>query len=187
MVQAPSKFLTLEEFLQQPETKPASEYLDGRIVQKPMQKAAHSVIQGELAAAANTALKGKKIARAFPELRCTFEGSSVVPDIAVLTWNHIPREEDGMIGGELLKAPDWIIEILSPRQSQTIVMMKILRCLENGTQMGWLIDPAMKCVFSYTSDSAPASHVEADQVLPMPSFASEFSLTLGELINWLYE
>lgn len=33
MVQAPSKPLTLEEFLQQPETKPASEYLDGRITQ----------------------------------------------------------------------------------------------------------------------------------------------------------
>ena len=92
-----------------------------------------------------------------------------------------------MIAGDLFAAPNWAIEILSPRQSQTIVTMKILRCLENGTQMGWLIDPAMKCVFSYTPDSAPVSHVEADQVLPVPSFASKFSLTLGKLINWLYE
>ncbi len=28
--------LTLEEFLQQPETKPASEFVDGRVEQKPM-------------------------------------------------------------------------------------------------------------------------------------------------------
>jgi len=27
--------LTLEEFLQQPETKPASEFIDGRVEQKP--------------------------------------------------------------------------------------------------------------------------------------------------------
>ena len=187
MVQAPSKPLSLEEFLQQPETKPASEYIGGRVVQKPMPGAAHSVIQGELTTAINAALRPSKVARAFLELNCTFGDNSVVPDIAVLPWQDIPRQQDGMLGGDFLIAPAWMIEILSPRQSQTIVTMKILRCLENGTQMGWLIDPAMKCVFSYTPDSAPVSHVEADQVLPVPSFASEFSLTLGELINWLYE
>ena len=35
MVQAPSKPLTLAEFLQLPETKPASEYINGTIIQKP--------------------------------------------------------------------------------------------------------------------------------------------------------
>ncbi|ESA37036.1 hypothetical protein N836_05590 [Leptolyngbya sp. Heron Island J] len=36
MVQSPSKTLILAEFLQLPETKPASEYIDGQIIQKPM-------------------------------------------------------------------------------------------------------------------------------------------------------
>ncbi len=36
MVQAVTKNLTLAEFLQLPETKPASEYFDGQIIQKPM-------------------------------------------------------------------------------------------------------------------------------------------------------
>jgi len=35
MVQA-RKTLTLEEFLKLPETKPASEYIGGQIIQKPM-------------------------------------------------------------------------------------------------------------------------------------------------------
>ena len=39
MVQTPVRTLTLEEFLQQPDTKPASEYIDGQIIQKPMPKA----------------------------------------------------------------------------------------------------------------------------------------------------
>ena len=34
MVQATSKTLTLEKFLQLPETKPASEYIDGQIIPK---------------------------------------------------------------------------------------------------------------------------------------------------------
>ena len=34
--------LTLEEFLKLPETKPASEYIEGEILQKSMPKAKHS-------------------------------------------------------------------------------------------------------------------------------------------------
>ena len=40
--------LTLEEFLQQPETKPASEFINGKIRQKPMPQGEHSTIQAEL-------------------------------------------------------------------------------------------------------------------------------------------
>ncbi len=36
MVQSPPKPITLEEFLQLPETKPASEYFDGQIIPKPI-------------------------------------------------------------------------------------------------------------------------------------------------------
>ena len=72
MVTTPSKLISLEEFLLLPETKPASEYIDGKIIQKPMPKGKHSTIQTELSAALNTALKPKKVARAFSELRFTF-------------------------------------------------------------------------------------------------------------------
>jgi Uma2 family endonuclease len=41
MVQTPSRTLTLAEFLQLPETKPASEYIDGQIIQKPMPQGKH--------------------------------------------------------------------------------------------------------------------------------------------------
>ncbi|MGB6169573.1 MAG: Uma2 family endonuclease, partial [Geitlerinemataceae cyanobacterium] len=76
MVQTSSKHLALDEFLQQPETKPAREYIDAQVIPKPMPQGEHSVIQGELVTTANAALKPNKIARAFPELRCTFGGRS---------------------------------------------------------------------------------------------------------------
>ena len=38
--------MTLEEFLKLPETKPASEYIEGEIIQKPMPKTKHSCLQG---------------------------------------------------------------------------------------------------------------------------------------------
>ncbi len=187
MVQTPTKPLTLEDFLQQPDTKPASEYIDGQIIQKPMPKADHSVIQGDLTTAINSAIKGNRAGRAFPELRCTFGGRSIVPDIAVLPWSAIPRNENGKASGDLLAAPEWMIEVLSQGQSQTKVVKKILHALEHGTQIGWLIDPAEDCVFGYTSDLRTVLYEEPDIPLPVPAFATDFRLTVGELIAWLYE
>lgn len=121
MVQTPTKPLTLQEFLQLPETEPASEYINGLIIQKPMPQGEHSAIQTELAPAINGVVKSKQIARAFTELRCTFGGRSTVPDIAVLLWGRIPRQANSKVANVFSIAPDWTIEILSPDQSQTKV------------------------------------------------------------------
>lgn len=112
MIQAPSKVITLAEFLQLLETKPASEYIDGQVIQKPMPQGKHSVIQGELVPASNGIVKPKRIAHAFPELRCTFGGRSTVPDVAVFRWNRIPRDENGEVANTFPAAPDWMVEIL---------------------------------------------------------------------------
>ena len=50
MVQSPVRPLTLEEFLALSETKPASEFINGQIIQKPMPQGEHSLIQTDLAA-----------------------------------------------------------------------------------------------------------------------------------------
>jgi Uma2 family endonuclease len=187
MVRISAQSLTLEEFLELPETEPASEYIDGKIIQKPMPQGKHSVIQSELTTALNAYLKRQRIARAFPELRCTFGGFSIVPDIAVLVWDRIPREANGEIANVFPVAPDWIIEILSTNQSQTKVTKKILRCLQYGTQLGWLVDPGEKTVFAYDSAQKMQVFDNAAQQLPVPDFASEFQLTIGELFSWLFE
>lgn len=187
MVQAPSKMLTLAEFLQLPETKRASEYIDGQIIQKPMPQGKHSVIQGELVAAINGVFKPKHIARAFPELRCTFGGRSIVPDIVVFIWSRIPRDENGEVANTFLVAPDWTIKILSPDQRQTKVTKNILHCLKYGTQIGWLIDPDEQTLFVYRSKQETEVFDEPDAVLSMPSFASELHLTIKDLFAWLLE
>jgi len=76
MVQTPAKALTLDEFLQLPETKPASEFIDGQVIQKPMPQGKHSSVQLDLGTVINLALKPQHIARAYPELRCTYPVAS---------------------------------------------------------------------------------------------------------------
>ena len=187
MVQTSSKLLTLEEFLKLPEMEPASEYIDGEIIQKPMPQGQHSVIQGELVTAINAALKPQRIARAFPELRCTFGGRAIVPDVSVFVWNRIPRAENGGVANVFSLAPDWIIEILSPEQSQTKVTKKILQCLKHETQMGWLIDPEEQTVFVYLPQQQTEVFDESAQQLPVPSFAGALRLSVGDLFGWMLE
>ncbi len=187
MVQVPSKSLTLDDFLQLPETKPASEYIDGQIIQKPTPQGKHSVIQTELAAAINVAIKSQRMAKAFSELRCTFGGRSIVPDVSVFVWDRIPRDRNGEVANIFQLAPDWTIEILSPDQSQTKVTKNILHCLKYETQMGWLIDPDEQSVFVYAPNQQLEVFENPEDGLPVPSFASELKLTLDSLFAWLRE
>ncbi|MBW3584607.1 MAG: Uma2 family endonuclease, partial [Cyanobacteria bacterium 0813] len=105
MVQTPTKTLTLEEFLKLPETEPPSEYINGRIIQKPMPQGEHSALQTELSPAINSILRSKKIARAFSELRCTFGERSIIPDVSVFLWSRIPRQENGEVANVFSIAP----------------------------------------------------------------------------------
>ena len=114
MIETSSKSISLKDFLDLPETKPAKEYIKGEIIQKPMPKGKHSTIQTELSTAINITLKSNKVARAFSELRCTFSDRSIIPDISILRWNNIPRDNNGEIADSFYIAPDWVIEILSP-------------------------------------------------------------------------
>ncbi|NEP76511.1 Uma2 family endonuclease [Okeania sp. SIO2G5] len=187
MVQTPVKPLTLDEFLKQPETKPASEYGDGQITQKPMPQGKRSILQRELTFALTVDFKPDKIAQAFPELRCTFGGKSIVPDIAVFIADRIPRDQNGQVSNSFLCHPNWTIEILSPGRSQTKVLRNIFHCLEHGTAMGWLLDPEESCVFVSDSPQSVQMFEQPEMILPVPTFANRVQLTVGEIFGWLTE
>jgi Uma2 family endonuclease len=102
----PHQVPTLSEFLALSETKPASEFVNGKIVQKPMPKREHSIIQGELCTAINQVAKPLKIAYAFPELRCTFGDRSLVPNLVVLDWQTIEFDAAGEPTDDVFVAPD---------------------------------------------------------------------------------
>ena len=190
MVQTPRKpiiqsTLTLDDFLVLPETKPASEFIDGVIVQKPMPQGKHSAIQSELVPTINRALRGIQVARAFSELRCSFSDRATIPDVSVFVWDRIVCDESGDIANSFSIAPDWTIEILSPDQRQTKVVKNIAHCLQYGTLMGWLIDPDDRTVFVYYPNGVMQIFDVPTAQLPMPEFAIDFELTVGDLFSWL--
>lgn len=182
-IQAPP--MTLATFLERPETKPASEYVQGEVTQKPMPQGEHSTLQGEFLFFLKVLFKSTGGLIAYPELRCTFGGRSIVPDITVFLANRVPRTIEGRVENVFSIAPDWTIEILSPDQSTTRVTKNILHCLEHGAQMGWLIDPAEETVFVYRPGMAVDCFDTPEQQLIAPEFVEDFSLSIGELFSWL--
>ena len=176
--------ITLEEFLASPETKPSSEYINGEIEQKPMPQGEHSIIQTYLSTAINEVGKPKKVALALTELRCTFGGRSLVPDIAVFTWNRIPKTEQGRIANRFEVHPDWVIEILSPEQSANKVIEKIIFSIKQGTQLGWLIDPQDESVIIFQPNQFPEIKSDAENLTVLDSL-KDLQLSVAEMFNWL--
>lgn len=193
MVVAPAQSISLAEFLTLPETKPAQEYINGTIRQKPMPKGKHSLLQTLLAARINQILVSQRLGLAFSELRCTFGDAtgnceavrSIVPDIAIFTQPRLPRDASGQIADIFELAPDWTIEILSPDQSPIRVIKNILFCLENGTQMGWLIDPKEQTVLVYLPNEQVRVIDEKTSLIPVPHFAEDLQISIDELFGWL--
>jgi Uma2 family endonuclease len=155
MVQTPVRQITLEEFLALPETKPASEYIDGQIIQKPMPQGHHSIIQGEL-----------------------------LTELTLVETARIPTNA-GQIENVFTTPPDWTIEILSPGQSANKVLKNINHCLAAGTQMGWLIDPEDRSVVISRIDRNLEVIDEPSAMLPVPDFAKSLELTVDRLFGWL--
>ncbi|WP_026079903.1 Uma2 family endonuclease [Spirulina subsalsa] len=168
MVGAIHPTLNLSEFLQLPETQPASEYINGRMIQKPMPKGKHSRLQLTLCNQINQRVEASQIAYAFPELRCSFGTRSLVPDIAVFQWSRIPFEPDGEVPNDFFLPPDWMIEILSPEQSSNRVTGNILYCLEQGGRLAWLLDPADRSILVFQPQQQPILCQGCDRLSVLP-------------------
>ncbi|MGF1523954.1 MAG: Uma2 family endonuclease [Leptolyngbyaceae cyanobacterium] len=165
MTSAPPQSMTLEAFLQLPniDESPAWEYSKGVILHNPMGGSKHSLLQKGLIAAVDMLDSAYE---AFQELRCTFDGRSVVPDVAIVASQRLPIDEKGDISSSGIKfALAWVVEILSPNQSQTRVTGNILHCLQHGTRLGWPIDPEERSVLCCGPDRLPVL-VEGTALLP---------------------
>jgi Uma2 family endonuclease len=177
------KSITIEEFLQLPETEPASEFINAEIIQKPMPQGEHSQLQIDLCETINQIAKPQKIAKAFPELRCVFGGLAIVPDIAVFRWERIPRLSSGRIANRFETYPDWAIEILSPDQKYKQVLAKLLHCAEYGTELGWLLDAEDESILVVDSDRRVRELKNSDHLPVLAGILLE--LNVQEVFSWL--
>ena len=175
--------LTLDDFLKLPETEPASDFINREIIQKPMPQGEHGLIQTILSEVINGVARNQKIAVAITELRCTFGGASIVPDVSVFRWDRIPKTPSGRIANRFEIHPDWAIEILSPDQKLKKVLSKLLHCSRNGTDLGWLLDPEDETILAVFPGQRVELYEAADKLPILEGIPLE--LTVEQVFGWL--
>jgi Uma2 family endonuclease len=178
--------MTLEEFLALSEIdeKPYLEFIDGKVEAKVSPQTKHSRIQSQLLRCLEDAAENGLVGLPLPELRCTFAGRSLVPDIAFLLHEHIELDPDGEYRDETLRPPDIHIEIVSPDQAVRKNRDRILFSIAHGCPLGWLIDPERKKVEVHRPGQPiqtliGGGYIDGSPVLP------GFRLAASELFGWL--
>ncbi len=174
--------LTLEEFLALPETEPASELIDGEVVQKPMPTFEHGIIQRLLSFVFTLYLRAHPDGEAGSEVRCIFgprgHERPYVPDY-VFVWDARRR---GLLRGQPFRgAPDLAVEILSPDDRMVRVMDKVAFYLANGVRLVWIINPEARTVTVMTTLSTSHTLFEHD-VLDGGEILPSFSTPVRDIL-----
>ncbi len=170
--------LTLEQFLAQEETEPASELACGEIVQKPIPNRMHAAIQTYLAAMMFQFLERARLGRVYTELRCIFgptgQQRAYVPDLCFVASDHLPT------GLFLRRAPDLAVEILSPDQDMGRFLDRIQFFLRHGVRLIWVIDPDHQTV-TVLAPGSDAIVLTSDAMLDGGQVLPGFTLPVREI------
>ena len=57
------------------------------------------------------------------------------------------------------ECPEFVIELLSPSDRPKVACAKMREWIENGAELGWMIDPAARTVSVFRPGQAPEEHV----------------------------
>ena len=172
--------LTLAEFLELPEEKPALEYVAGAVRQKVSPEILHGLLQTLLCTWINHFTLPSRVAVAVSELRTRFGGASHVPDVAVCAWGQIPRDARGRPRGRLDEPPLVAIEIASPGQSRRHLREDCEWYVANGVRLALLVYPDQEVILAYCPDAAPRWLQGAD-VLDFGDDLPGYQFVVGDL------
>jgi len=186
---SPARFgstISLEEFLRLPEIDehPYLEYIDGRIEAKVSPQKKHGLLEKELMIHVDAYSKPRRLGATFPELRCTFGGRSIIPDVVFLLKEHIETDERGEVLDPTFRPPDIHVEIVSPDQSIRKCREKLNFSTANGCPLGWLIDPRRKAVDVHRP-GRPSERLPAEGVLKGGPVLPRYRLPVVKLFGWL--
>ena len=112
-------------------------------------------------------------------------GALRVPDAAWTALENIRARQPGDPGGRPY-CPDFVVEIRPTSQSRpsdlTELLAKMQEYMENGAQLGWLIDPLERTVRIYRAGVAEPELLHNPATLDGEDVLPGFTFAVGELI-----
>jgi Uma2 family endonuclease len=179
--------MTLDEFLELPEEKPALELIDGVVRQKVSPDFLHSMLQGRTMQFINDFAETRGLAVASIEVRTTFHGQSAVPDVSVYQRDRAPLDEDGDFGRFPRRdrpLPDIAIEIRSRGETVREQIDKCLWLVASGVPIALMIEPDSRTIWDCRPDAEPRP-LRGPDVVDLGPIIPGFGFTVDELFALL--
>ena len=107
-------------------------------------------------------------------------GAKRGPDAAWLRrerWEALSEEEQESFAP---LCPDFVVELRSPHDSLTMLQEKMVEYMDNGAQLGWLIDARARRVYVYRPGQ-PVEMLEQPSTLSGAPFLPGFIFNVGEI------
>jgi Uma2 family endonuclease len=138
-----------------PETKPATEWVNGRALQKVSPQERHARAQGRMVAALGAWADATGSGRVGTEweFRVTPPHEPtrpLVPDVSFLSYDRLAYEDDDMAQIPYM-APDVAVEIISPGDHRRDIEEKIRVYLASGANLVLLIDPVEETFVAHSA------------------------------------
>ena len=177
--------LTLDEFLRQPEEKPALEYVDGVVTRKMSPKGPHGRLQLWAGKLFDNAAGEPPRYLTFTELRTNWtDRASLIPDISVYLIERVPTTPEGDIAEDFWLPPDIAVEIASPGQSVNEQTTRANLLLRHGVPVVILVEPRHRRV-RLARPGRPIVSYQSGDVVTIEDILPGFALRVDELFSAL--
>ncbi len=177
MTSVAARPLTLEEFLALPEPEVPTEFVSGKVVEKPMPTHTHSAMVQALGSLLMAFLVKHRLGFVGPEARHLHRGEErlYLPDLEVFLARRTGE-------GPEERRPDIAIEVLSPGDRPASIAEKVTFYLRAGVPLIWVIDPEDRTLDAFMPGKAAVTYRRGDLV-PGAPVLPEFELDTEEFFG----
>ena len=120
----------------------------------------HSILQLNLIL--ELSIKYRKVYRFIPELSLDIEGNEKIPDVSI--YKQI-KATPGKDETRMKDLPLGVIEILSPTQSLTELVVKARTYFDAGILSYWLVAPDVRTIYVYSDSDTNRVYTHRDTLI----------------------
>lgn len=159
------------------ETKDENNYelVDGIVFMSPRPSAKHQGVMGNLYLEIGNSLKGKSC-RVFTEIELEYKNNVLIPDISVICGLENTDFQ------RYKKAPEIVIEILSPSSRYMDTFTKLIKYELLGVKEYWIVDPEKEIVTIYNFEVKTNVNFSKNDKLVSAVF-NELEIDLNDIFN----
>ena len=179
--------MSLEEFVRRFDEE-RFELVDGEIIVMSPTRSQHTIVLENIKDLLKTQVTKHNYGRVFSETtyvlpdtsRKNWVKGSRIPDIMVVSWDKYRafKKIDGWRDMPMMFIPDFVVEVLSPTDSYSEVLVKVGKYFADGVKLVCVVDARKKNVVVHVPGKEPAILTEKETITGsdvLPDFSAKVS------------